>query len=293
LTDTVLVTGAAGAIGTRLLPVLRERGWRTRALVHRRPVEGADEQSPGGLADADSLRAAVDGARAVVHLAAVTHARREHQYMAVNVAGTEHLLDAATQAGVARFVYVSTRAASAAGGWYSRSKLEAERRVAGSGLETVIVRLPEVYGAGGREGVDGMLDRAVRGRPIPVVGSGDDVLCPLHVDDAVVALAGALEAPRAAGRTYTLAGECRSARAVAEACAEAAGGRSRVVSIPIALVRAASMAARVVPLPLYPDQLARLQAEKPSPSPDAAADLGMHARRLDTGLRVSARGASR
>lgn len=52
---TVLVTGAAGGLGRALIPVLRARDWRVRALVHRRPVETADEQVPGNLADPGGL----------------------------------------------------------------------------------------------------------------------------------------------------------------------------------------------------------------------------------------------
>ena len=288
---TVLVTGAAGALGTRLLPVLRERGWRTRALVHRRPVDGADERAPGDLADMGALQAAANGAEIVVHLAALTHARRERDYGTVNVAGTERLLRAAATAGVRRFVHVSTRAISPAGGGYSRSKLDAERLVERAALETVIVRLPEVYGAGGREGIDDIVARARRGRRIPVVGKGDDLLCPVHVDDAVAALAAAVQAPGAVGNTYTLAGECRSARDVAAACAAIGGAGSRLVHVPRALVSAAAVAAHVLPLPLYPDQPARLRAPKPPPSPEAGDDLGFRSRPLDEGLRAAIRDA--
>ena len=105
--------------------------------------------------------------------------------------------------------------------------------------------------------------RAAR-RPIPLVGGGADEVCPVHVDDVTAALAAALDAP--AGRIYTLAGECMSTRAFAYPCIDAFGG-GRIVPVPVTAVRALSLAARVAPLPLYPDQLARLRAPKPPPSP--------------------------
>ena len=58
----------------------------------------------------------------------------------------------------------------------------------------------------------------------------------------------------------------------------ASGGRSRIVHVPEPLVRAAAAAARVLPLPLYPDQPARLRAERPPPTPEAEADLGFRPR---------------
>jgi hypothetical protein len=45
------------------------------------------------------------------------------------------------------------------------------------------------------------------------------------------------------------------------------------------------LVARVAPLPLYPDQLARLRAPRPAPSPEAAAELGFAPRPLEAGLR--------
>ncbi len=280
----VLVTGAAGGIGQLLLPALERAGWRTRALVHRRQVNGAAELVDGSLEDQSSLRRATSGAAAVLHLAARTHARRDRDYRRTNVEGTVRLLEAARATGVGRFLYVSSRAASEGGGGYSRTKLEAERRVREAGMEHVIIRLPEVYGTGGREGVDEMLARALRGAVIPIAGAGEDELCPLHVDDAVGALVAALSVPVAANRTYTLAGDCASAREVAEACIHACGSSSRIVPVPMVAVKVAAAASRALPLPIYPDQLRRLRSAKPAPSEDAAVDLGFAPRGLAEGL---------
>jgi nucleoside-diphosphate-sugar epimerase len=284
----VFVTGAAGVLGARLLPGLEAAGWRTRALVHRRPVPGADEQVSGSITDVTALSTGSTGADAVLHLAALTHARRDSHYHAVNVEGTARALAAAKEAGVTRFVHVSTRAISPAGGGYSRSKLKAEELVRHSGIEHVIVRLPEVYGAGGPEGVDQMLARALRGATIPVVGEGEDVLCPVYVDDVLGVLIASLSSSRAIWKTYTLAGDCRPTREVAHACVRATASSSRVVGVPLNLVRAAGIAARVLPLPLFPDQLARLRAEKPAATPEAHEDLGFTPRSLDDGLRDAA-----
>ena len=285
MAGTVLVTGASGALGRPLLRELAGRGWRRRALVHRRAVDEADEHVAGDLRDIGSLRAAATGVDAVVHLAGLTHARDPRAYREVNVAGTEALLDACRREGVGRFVLVSTRAVSPEGGAYSRSKLGAEEAVRASGLPFVVVRLPEIYGAGGAEGVDRIVARVGKGRAVPVVGAGSDEVCPVLLDDVLPAVALCLDPSAApAGRTYTLAGPCLSTRAFAEACARAHGARSRVVGLPVAIVRALSQLARVVPLPLYPDQLDRLRAGKPPASPEAASELGFRPRAVENGL---------
>jgi 2-alkyl-3-oxoalkanoate reductase len=281
----ILVTGASSAIGTRVVEQLRGQGRAVRCLVRHRPVAAADEYVQGDLADAGSLDAAVAGADAVVHLAAVTHARRPRDYVEANVHGTQRLLDAAGRHGVRRFVHVSTRAVSPTGGAYSESKLAAERAVAQAPVEHTIVRLSEMYGGAGAEGIDDIVSRARRGAAIPIVGEGAERVCPMHVDDAVAALVAAVRAPAAAGRTYTLGGECMSIRDFAEACTRAFSTVSRLRPVPVTAVMAAGLLARVLPLPIYPDQLARLRAEdKPQPSAEAEQELGFHTRPLAEGL---------
>ena len=280
----VLVTGASGGIGSRLLRGLGEHGWRRRCLVHRRAVADADETAQGDLAAPASLRDAVAGAAAIVHLAAVTHSRSAARYDEVNVVGTQNLLTAAREAGVRRFLFVSTRAISPEGGAYSRSKHRAEEAVRGAGLPWTIVRLPEVYGIGSTEGVDRIIARVRQGGFVPVVGGGADVLCPAHVDDIVGACLRALEMPGAIGRTYTLAGPCLTMREFADLAGVAAGRRPRVLSVPIPAVAVLAALSRFLPLPLYPDQLARLRAPKPLASADAEADLAFRPRPLREGL---------
>ena len=219
-----------------------------------------------------------------MHLAAVTHARASRRYDEVNAEGTANVVRAAQACGVERLLLVSTRAISAAGGGYSRSKLRAEEHVRGSGLGWTIVRLPEVYGAGGDEGVDRMIQLARRGRRVPLVGAGEDVLCPAHVDDVVPALARALETPLALGKTYTLAGPCVTARELAVLAGASFGSPTRLVSVPVAMVAAAARLSRVLPLPVYPDQLERLRSVKPPGSVEAGRELAFAPRSLREGL---------
>ena len=280
----ILVTGASGAVGSRVVEELRSRGWRVRGLVRRRPVANADELVQGDLCDGSTLDAAVRGVEVVLHLAAVTHARRARDYVETNVIGTTRLLEAAARHGVRRFVHASTRSISEAGGAYSVSKRLAEQAVRTAPVEHTIVRLSEMYGGAGREGIDRIVSRARRGMAIPIVGDGADRVCPMHVDDAVAALAGAVAAPGASGRTYTLGGECLTTREFADACARAFASASRVRPVPVTAVAALGLLARVLPLPLYPDQLARLRAQKELVSREAEGELGFRTRSLTEGL---------
>ena len=284
---TVLVTGAAGAIGAPLLEVLRTAGWRSRCLEHRRAVRGADEIVRGDLKDPSSLARAMVGVDAVLHLAALTHARRPRRYAEVNVGGTTALVEAFRRFPARRLVLVSTRAVSPRGGAYSVSKLRAEEVVRELGPRHTIVRLPEVYGAGGAEGVDRLVTAAAAGRTLALPGRDGHEVRPVLVDDVVGPLVAALDSAAAAGRTYTLAGPAMTMRSFAQACIGAFGSDSRFAHVPISVLAVASMLARVAPLPFYSDQLARMLASKPEPSPDAHIDLGFRPRGVEEGLAVT------
>jgi nucleoside-diphosphate-sugar epimerase len=280
----VLITGGSGAMGSRLLRALGERGWRRRCLVHRRPISAAEEIRSGDLTDPSTLPDAVEGVDAIVHLAAVTHSRSLRRYEEVNLHGTKNLVDAAVRTGVDRFLFVSTRAISPDGGAYSRSKHRAEEFVRASSLRWTIVRLPEVYGAGSAEGVDRMIALVRRGARIPVVGRGDDLICPAHVDDVIPVCARALEVPAAVGRTYTLAGPCFTVRTFVDAIGDVFRRPPRILYVPVAVASALATAARIFPLPVYPDQVARLRSAKPAACSEAEGDLQFQPRSVQAGL---------
>lgn len=166
---TVLLTGATGLVGSRLLPRLADAGFECRALVRRETAlpEGVTAVV-GDLDDPASLQAAVEGADAVVHLAALFRTGDDEAIWRANRDGTRHLLDAVTSYALrARFVMASTGNVYDADGLrpgreddpcsptaaYPASKVAAEGLVRESGLTWSILRLPFVYGDG-----DGHLD---------------------------------------------------------------------------------------------------------------------------------------
>lgn len=107
----ILVTGNTGQIGVALVPFLLEAGYQLRTFDRTAQGRGQTwEHIPGDLRDAVGVRRAVQGADAVVHLAAISHDRlggpdEIHQ---VNVLGTLNVLQACAEAGVERVVFFSS-----------------------------------------------------------------------------------------------------------------------------------------------------------------------------------------
>lgn len=162
-----LVTGASGFVGSHLVDALVEEGWRVRCLVRttsrlRWLPRARVELAHGALNDPPALRAALEEARVIFHLAGLTSATSPARYAAVNVEGTRALVAAMRErAPGALLVHCSSLAAAGPSldgrplsesdpprpiGPYGESKLAAERLVASSGLDHVIVRPPAVYG---------------------------------------------------------------------------------------------------------------------------------------------------
>jgi nucleoside-diphosphate-sugar epimerase len=115
---------------------------------------------------------------------------------------------------------------------YGRSKLAAERAVREAAtVPWTIVRPPPVYGPRDREFL--RLFRIVRHGIAPVFGTGAQELCMVYVTDLAEAIARAMEAPAAAGRTYHLAhAAVVLSRDVAKAAGRAIGVRPLILPVP-------------------------------------------------------------
>ncbi|MGX1761902.1 NAD-dependent epimerase/dehydratase family protein [Streptomyces lydicus] len=107
---TVLLTGAAGRLGTLMRELLPPYGYRLR-LFDQRPVDttaGEPDAITAELADTEALREAVRGVDAVVHLAGISLEAGFEQILRANIEGTYHLYEAAREAGVRRIVFASS-----------------------------------------------------------------------------------------------------------------------------------------------------------------------------------------
>src|SRR5258708_34588542 len=98
----VLVTGATGFVGRHLVPRLLQAGFGVRVLSRRaHPSVPADVRVVyGDVTDLPSLRRAMEGVEAVVHLVAIIVERGDRTFTRINHLGTENVTRAMRDAEV-------------------------------------------------------------------------------------------------------------------------------------------------------------------------------------------------
>ena len=205
----------------------------------------------------------VAGCDVVVHLVSIIAGRRQ-EFERVMEQGTRNLVDAAKAAGVRRFILMSALGASEATRDlvpYYRAKWEMERTVRESGLEYVIFRPSFVFGSDG--GALAQFTRLVRLTPVtPIVGSGNQRLQPIWVDDVAAYFAAAVDEPEAANRTFELGGpDIVTWNEFWERLKRSRRMRRPSIHVPTKLLRVQAIALERLPNPpVTRDQLTMLEA---------------------------------
>jgi NADH dehydrogenase len=242
----VLVTGAAGVMGSRLVHRLAERGWQVRGLVMpgdplRARIEGACELVEGDIQDAAALERACADVGLVYHLAAVILSPDPGIFARVNRDGTANLVKAAAAARVQHFVYVSSASVVyPRRTLYAQSKLEAEEIVKReSAFQHTIVRPTLVYDERGGQEFRLFLDYLRRFPVVPFVGPGKARKRPVFSGDVVDGLVAIAGNQRALGKTYNLSGgEAIPIGEMARLMLEHHGSKKRFLHLPVSLCRA-------------------------------------------------------
>jgi uncharacterized protein YbjT (DUF2867 family) len=266
----ILVTGGTGFVGPKIVRALRDRDLPVRSLV-RRPGERSaatlaawgSELVQGDMTDAESLRHAVDGAEVVVHLVAIRQGRDE-DFRRIMEEGTRELATAAKEAGVRRFVLMSALGTSAETKDlvpYYRAKWEMEQTVAGSGIEHVVFRPSFVFSGDG--GILPTFRQLARVAPVtPIIGSGEQQIQPIWLDDLAAYFAAGVDKPEAANRTFELGGpDAVTWNEFWRRLKRELGQRRPSVHIPVALMRLNALVTERLPgnIPLTRDLLTMLE----------------------------------
>lgn len=109
-TGPVLLTGAAGKLGTWLREHLAKRpgGLRSSDIRAFGPALSGEAIELGDLSDVSAVERLVEGASAVVHFGAIAGEDSFDRILSSNIVGTQNVFDAARRRGVSRIVYASS-----------------------------------------------------------------------------------------------------------------------------------------------------------------------------------------
>jgi len=195
----ILLTGATGFTGSRVLSMLRSRDARVRCLV--RP--SSDRLAPpanvevivGDIGDAASLDLAFAGLDTLVNTASLGF-------------GHAHtLVAAAERAGVRRAIFISTTAVFTTLDAKTKSvRLAAEATIERSALDYTILRPTMIYGNERDRNMVRLIRHLRRWRILPIIGSGERLQQPVYVGDVATAIVQALDAPSAVCRSFNISG---------------------------------------------------------------------------------------
>ncbi len=261
----VLITGANGSVGPRVVQTMHKAGYRVRTLSLNAQEHGSFpdgvEVFKGDVANYSVVRSAVQDVEAVIHLAALLHvvnppSTLSEQYERINVGGTAIVAKAAQQAGVKRVVLFSTIAVygNATGQAmteetpphpstiYAQTKLAAERivlqaeRQDGQPLGTVL-RLGSVYGARIKGNYLLLLKSLARGWFVPI-GDGCNRRTLIYDKDVAAAALLVLRHPAATGQVFNVSdGQFHTMNEIITMMCEALGRTPPRMSLPIHPIR--------------------------------------------------------
>ncbi|GMA29796.1 SDR family oxidoreductase [Arenivirga flava] len=208
----VLVTGATGYLGGRLVPRLLDAGWTVRVLARNpaklRDVPWADrvEVAEGDLLDADAVARAVDGVAVLYYLVHSMGSGGGESFEETEGRSARNVARAAKDAGVGRIVYL--------GGLHPdqeelsphlRSRREVGRILLGSGVPTAVLQAGVIIGSGSTSFE--MIRHLTEVLPyMPAPKWVRNFIQPIAVRDVLHYLIAAAELPAEVSRTFDLGG---------------------------------------------------------------------------------------
>lgn len=236
------ITGANGHLGRRLITAMDGqvpiralvRSERAALQIRRLPLAAPPEVQLVDYLNPASMRSALDGSSAVVHLVGIIRESAENRYRQAHEDSCRVVAEAAGGAGAGRIVYLSILgSAPQARNACLASRGRAEALLSQSSVPALILRVPMVLGE------DDYASRALARRArrgISVVFRGSSLEQPIYAGDVVSAMQAGLALPLEGARTLDLAGpESLSRAELTRRAAAAVGRRTRVVSLPLFL----------------------------------------------------------
>jgi uncharacterized protein YbjT (DUF2867 family) len=297
----ILVTGASGFVGSHVVPALLDAGHRVIAMVTSERsgeplLERLDPARRDGVAirigdvtRPETLAAALVGADAVVHLAAIARDfNGGADLRLVNTEGTRAIVAAMQTTGVRRLIHMGAMGVEDDPDLhYASSKAKAEQIVRDSDLDWTILKPSLQFGEG--DGFFNIVAGLVRTSPglVPVPGDGGSRFQPIHAGDVAKVVVQTLADPATIHQSYELGGpRYWTYREITREVLDALDKRRLIVPMPVVLIRLVAGTAERVHLrfPVATDQLRQLRLDNIGPFDVIEPVFGFEPRSLDGSL---------
>lgn len=292
VTGRIFITGGDGFVGGNIRATLGDRP--VRVLVRNKAKAGIAEAPnvevvEGDVTKPDSLRGAMNGCEAVIHLVAIIAEQGGATFDGVIRGGTANVVAEARRIGIKRFLHMSAMGAVNDPRFpYLKAKWESEQIVKQSGIPYTIFRPSVIFGPG--DGFISVLANLVRKAPIvPVVGSGKSKFQPIASKEVAIAFQRALEEPATVNQTYELGGpEIFTYEELIDTIATKLGKSARKAHVPVGLMKPVVKLSKPLPSALRPpvteEQLRMLALDNCTLDSSTSRLIGRQPTRLRDGI---------
>lgn len=188
-TERVLVTGAAGFVGSHLAPLLQNKGYKVTALVKNTQEKKQIKYQPSNVIVADlsakgNWQKDVKYHNYIIHLASQISSKNPLEFTKNNVLATKNLIASAKKGNVKRIILFSSASVSSIReDMYSKTKKKQEQYIANSKIDSVIIRPSMIYGPGDQKNIGWLINLVKRLPIIPLPGGGSFGRQPVYIND--------------------------------------------------------------------------------------------------------------
>lgn len=206
MTYKLLITGATGFIGQKLIKYLHNKNYKFICLIREKSnINILKKLGINYIYDYNSKE--LKDIDIIVHLAGIVNAKTKNEFYESNIETTKKVLNFAIKNKIKKIIFLSTAVAKLnTKEDYANTKFIAEQLIKKSKINYVILRASLVYGKGDKRHISALINLIKKYYIIPIIGDGNYLLQPVFIDDLIYAIFNAIEKDKIKNKTYYIAG---------------------------------------------------------------------------------------